>query len=212
MMPDELSISYQGEEPRYVVIERLADHAVFVPSNSMWEASFDDASFPRYAIPLRKAELDRWVGNFPAQIPTGTKVAIRYYEHARGAEPASTDLRVRRVRKLWNGTRLWALDENGEPEGRSAMDPTPEPQLQKCWRLAHDSFQRAILAQDGPPARPLKGVWKWLKEQDPDDEYDLPTLGTWMKYLRNYHRSVSGKTNSSRRGRAGRSAASRGEL
>jgi hypothetical protein len=210
-MPDELSISYQAEEPRYVVIQRLDDRAAYVPADGTWEPLVESA-IPRYAIPLRKAELELWVGNFPAEIPAGTKVEIRYYEHRIGAAPAPGDFRVRRVRRLWDGSRLWAMDENNEPVGRPPMNSALEPQLQKCWRLAHDSFRRAIFAEGGPPSTPLRGVWNWLKEHDPDDEYELPALGTWTKYLRRYKQAVNGKTNTSRRGRAGRSAAGRDDM
>ena len=87
------------------------------------------------------------------------------------------------------------------------------PAMQKCWIEAYQSFERAVSAIGGPEPSPRKGVWKWLQGHDPDNDYDLPDLATWEKYLRNYHRAMNGPAgNSSRAGRTGRSVVKKDDL
>jgi hypothetical protein len=91
-------------------------------------------------------------------------------------------------------------------------DTSPTEGVQRCWFEAYQSFRRAIVAPAAPPVKPLKGVWDWLKEHDPDREYELPRFETWAKYVRSYERSINGKQNESRGGRAGRSTAAPDDL
>jgi hypothetical protein len=102
----------------------------------------------------------------------------------------------------------------------ASAGPTPtEPSasaglrgVQKCWAEAHQSFSRAVLAPNAPPHKPLKGVWSWLREHDPDPEYKLPRFSTWAKYVRAYQRATVGCGNTHRRGREGRSTTRADEI
>jgi hypothetical protein len=52
----------------------------------------------------------------------------------------------------------------------------------------------------------LKEVHKWLKDHDPDPDYDLPPLDTWKTYLRRYNTAIKrADSNEPRAGRGGRS-------
>jgi hypothetical protein len=83
--------------------------------------------------------------------------------------------------------------------------------IRLCWRLAHQSLERAMNAQNRPAHKPLTKVWEWLKENDPD-EYDLPDFNTWCRYIREYKHAASGAVNTSRAGRTGRSIVTREQL
>jgi hypothetical protein len=76
---------------------------------------------------------------------------------------------------------------------------------QHCWLEAQNSFERATSNAAGPNPKPLKNVWKWLRDHD-DNEYGLPKFATWSAYIRKYHNAIRGANqNHSRRGRVGRS-------
>jgi hypothetical protein len=111
-----------------------------------------------------------------------------------------------------NARRAAATAAVAAAASAAAENSTEAMAVQRCWLEAHQSFQRAIVASSAPPPSPLRGVWEWLKERDPDAEYDLPAFGTWAKYLRAYDHAVKGRKNESRRGRAGRSTAAPDEL
>jgi hypothetical protein len=89
---------------------------------------------------------------------------------------------------------------------RSTQNESSQAEIQSCWRLARHSFERAVNAENGPPPKPLRGVYEWLKIHDSDD-YDLPAFDTWAKYVRRCNQAVDGKKNSSRSARKGRSIA-----
>ena len=81
-----------------------------------------------------------------------------------------------------------------------------------CWRDAYLSYQRAILAPSGPPPEPLKGVWRWLRDHDPDPEYDLPDEDNWCRYVRACNQVLNPRPKAPRGSRAGRSVARHDEL
>lgn len=94
--------------------------------------------------------------------------------------------------------------------GRQPAGSTPANRLTLAWQ----SFERAVNHPDGPPPRPLAGVYKWLEHHDPDRKYDLPDFPSWSKYLRDYKRLQRGgqPRNAPRRGREGRSVAKPDQL
>lgn len=106
----------------------------------------------------------------------------------------------------------WAMAQRASAKPPAAADPAKNGRsenLQPCWIQAHDAYQRAVANESC--GETLKAVHDWLHENDPDD-YNLPSFGTWAKYVRAYRNATGGTVNHSRRGRTGRSVVDQSDI
>lgn len=104
-MANELDIVVPGAgRAVYAIVRRSSDAQVWDVANTTFTA-WADGDIDDYDVALVDASGDLYSGDFPTDIPAGTKVTIAWYDRA-GASPATTDTILASQTRTWNGSAL----------------------------------------------------------------------------------------------------------
>jgi len=124
--------------------------------------------------------------------------------------------KVEAIEPIVESLRIWAKSpptiEDGEENETGASQASPdgtECQLPARFERAYRSFKFAELHLGRVPTD--IEAYKWLEEEGPED-YSLPDLETWKRYLRKGREHYGEQKNSPRAGRTGRSVLTSNDL